>query len=61
MSTESLFHNFVIDTPEDAERFVEAILLSEKDPPFEPCCNIKYPTDPEEIRSGLERIFSKVE
>lgn len=59
MSTESLFHNFVIDKKEDAERFVEAILLSEQDPPFVSSGKCRRITDPDELAELCDRIFAR--
>lgn len=58
MSTESLFHHFVIDTPEGVERLVEAIELSMQDPPYVSPGNIRRLTDPEEIKDACDKILA---
>lgn len=52
MATSSIFHNVVIDTPEAAERFVNALEEASKMPKRKPTSDVKLPlTDKEAIRA----------
>ena len=56
MATSSIFHNVVIKDRESAERFIEALEASSRDPKRVPTCEVKPPlTDKEAIRA----LFSK--
>ena len=60
MATSSIFANVHITTPEEAERFVRALELSEKDPPIPAPTDTIFETDHEEIMRKLRRKFGEV-
>ena len=66
MPTSSLTKNFVIDTEEMAQKFVDAIEMSEKDKrnfieKFDNLTNVRYYSDmsDEEKKEFIKKIFRK--
>lgn len=66
MATSSLTKNFVIDTEEMAQKFVNAIEMSEKDKrnfieKFDNLTNVRYYSDmsDEEKKEFIKKIFRK--
>ncbi len=51
MATESIFHNFTIERPEEVKRFVEALEKAANIRSKKPHCKGMLVTDPEKIRA----------
>lgn len=61
MATSSIFTNIVIRDPKQAERFIEALEESARDPEWKPTTPVMpLLTDPEEIRKRMaKRVQNK--
>lgn len=60
MPTSSIFTNIIIDIPEKAEKFINALEKSSRDPAWKPTTPVKAPlADTEEIRKLMAKRVNK--
>lgn len=60
MATSSIFTNIVINDPQKAEKFIDALEASSRDPEWKPAILVKPPlTDTEAIRKLMAKRVQK--
>lgn len=60
MPTSSIFTNIIINDPKKAEKFINALEESSRDPSWKPSSPVKPPlTDLDKIRKLMEKRLSK--